>query len=67
MLDFIARRGGLPPVAYVILSGDLSDDAVWAATRSAYVGVNDKIAQLLTDAFPGVVVLPAVGNHEESG
>ena len=64
MLDFIANRGGLPAIDYILLSGDLTPDDVWASTQAGYIDLMETQARLLVDYFPGIVVVPAIGNHE---
>ena len=62
--DFIANRAGLPPIDYVVWTGDIPPHDVHESTREAYTALMEDQAQLLAEYFPSALVLGAIGNHE---
>ena len=64
MYDYAANRAGLPPIDYVLWTGDIPPHDVWESSRPSYTALMEDQAQLLADYFPNAVVLGAIGNHE---
>ena len=66
MYDYAANRAGLPPIDYVLWTGDIPPHDVWESSRPSYTALMEDQAQLLADYFPNAIVLGAAGNHESA-
>ena len=61
LLDFVANRGDLPAIDYVLWTGDIPPHDVWESTRENYVDLMNDQAELLANYVPNAVVLGAIG------
>ena len=48
----------------IILTGDLPAHDIWLQTQDYNLGTIKIVADALKKYFPGIPVLPAIGNHE---
>lgn len=54
----------LQDIDYIIWTGDLPPHDIWSQTKESNLNIVRDTTQLLLEAFPGVPIFPALGNHE---
>jgi hypothetical protein len=64
MYEFIASRGGLPRIDYVLWTGDIAPHDVWESSRPSYTALFEDQAALLQGYFPTAITVGSIGNHE---
>eukprot|EP00271_Cylindrocystis_brebissonii_P018827 TRINITY_DN5478_c0_g1_i1.p1 TRINITY_DN5478_c0_g1~~TRINITY_DN5478_c0_g1_i1.p1 ORF type:complete len:856 (-),score=107.60 TRINITY_DN5478_c0_g1_i1:264-2831(-) len=63
VLDFIRSPGNLPPLDFVIYSGDTAPHTIWKDTVQSTSSVMITFYAKLKTAFGAVPVYPCLGNH----
>ncbi|KAF5308345.1 hypothetical protein FQR65_LT18218 [Abscondita terminalis] len=53
-----------PDIDYIIWTGDLPPHDIWQQTKEGSLTYLVETVELLKNAFPHTLILPAVGNHE---